>query len=811
MALASLLIFMLVRLEIKRMGSEPPAEKTVQEPDTVEDRHLEPDPLPSKEERDASEALEPPPEPRVEECSHDHLQAPLLAPPTREILYQAGALNGKPQKYWAALEEAEYGCREADSDIVTVAEGKERKQFSQYLKKGQKIVWRLGDLSTDDDLLLRLVAALPAHDQSVKAPAALRILFNGKTVYFRMLAGELCSAKAVLPAAWFEQHGNSVVIDNLGHYPMAFDAVWIEKLSAAGKKLTTGLAPSENIPDSLRRAVPDFVPLQAQAKMHDYSGLGNLNLLPLREFARGVISEEEPLAARTAAGLRYRPGILRETRTHSVLQFLSGTVGFFHHGGTDLRISNAVQPGGFASPLSGKLTPQGYALWTLAQVMPQPGTPRLEFNVTPPEECDYPLPPLFWVGAQHSESAASLLVVRNTASLAPRSVQITLALPWSGATNLMVRHGSCPDRVLKMLMLSDADTLGTEIQKDKLELASAGNGGNIFRRIFDFHDVLFLRLNRPGASFPEPPAAEKEPRQKKSSAVKTLEFDAPVVSEQEIGRFMRRGHVLGANPDFFNILSGAYRVTAGKATPANFGKAEYVPPLEEKSVFLHPGPDASPAALAEGVLFSPGKLREALRAGKALSFWVHPHGYANDSDPVLGVATDRQLFRVKLKAGRWQRIVLPVLEQKTPFHQAPDHIMFVVPRRALGNGKNIKFEINGISIIEDTRNQVADFIGRQNEDGEIYFIVIGAPGNRVALHHRLEYSVDAGRIEVIGHDEKHQPVIRWRTAAQVLEVSNLCFASELDKAVIPYLSERLVRRLREKGLTAIVIPLQTEQ
>jgi hypothetical protein len=722
-------------------------------------------------------------------------------------------LNGKPDAVFAPLQVAEFARLDCDQDVLTIQQGQTAKAFPQRLRPGQRIVWHVGTLAKDKDFMLGLVATLPERPESVEKPAAVRVLFNGKTVYYRMLEGRRVSVQAALPAAWSESMGDTVVVENVGKYQMAFDAVWIEELEPLRQGLTLGLNTAEKIPKALKRAVSPFP--ETGRRLYDVSSQYGLCDGPRNAFMKGVAQCDKPLATECALNFNYRPALVQGKRTYSVLRFLSGAVGFFHHGGTHLRISNILSPGGFASPLNGELNPEGYALWTLGQVLPRPETSRLHVNVTPPDECEYPLPPLYWIGALHNDGAASIMVVRNVSSVAPHAVQITASLPWSGPTQVAVRHGGCPQSALDKLGLSDNETLAAETATEVIELAeNDGEEGGLFRRVFEFRDVLFVRLNRRGATFPEPEPYPSEGKDKRESGNNVMTFGSPVITEEDAGPFVRRGYVLEPRPGLFRVFSGAYELTVEDATPADIGNAEHVPPVQAQSVFIRVKPDATANALAEGISFSPGQLRGVPGRGKALSFWIRPASSPELESTVFGVLFGEQFKRVQLRTNRWQRVILPFIQPEPPW-EYPDFFMFVVPPQGNDDGAGKEnataFEINGIAFIEPMRDRIRLSKMGWIDENRFRAVIVGSPGDIVPFRHRFSHSMDAKNIEIHGIDDTRTPSVQWYEKAQLLELSNLRFADNLTESAASCLSDKEAAHCRKNNLSVIVIIVAIEE
>ena len=143
----------------------------------------------------------------------DYLSAQAITPSTRQVVWQAGRLDGKPERADSEFIDDAFGKEAQDGDNVQIAAELLKENFPQRLLAGQKLVVELPDM-VPQNLLFRALTGgrgpLSYGGDSSDDMHALQIQFNDKPIWGRRFTSQHFMIHALIPATYMKSSNNTI-------------------------------------------------------------------------------------------------------------------------------------------------------------------------------------------------------------------------------------------------------------------------------------------------------------------------------------------------------------------------------------------------------------------------------------------------------------------------------------------------------------------------------------------------------------------------------------------------------------------------
>ena len=737
---------------------------------------------------------------------HDHLKPPLLFPADREILLQAGVLDGTPALATDDLSVHEYRrLSYPEKKVIPIAAGKIEDEFPQRILAEQSVVLHINNLPREP-LRLRGVAAALRHNaqrMSIRGKSyEVRVMFNGKTVCDKVLIAMGDWIEALVPSDYIDGYDDTITITNRGAAPIVFDALWLEKEAGLSQqnRLSFRVSDYEELPPYARTIFAPGVPPREQP-LWDLRGLVCQGLQFMQRFTWYEAARREVSMERQAAHVEYIPysqPSLENQERYSI-RFLYALVQWYERGGNDLYLRNLRRIGALFEPRTGRPYPMAYALRMLGSLFVNGEAPRFPINVVPVSTQDDPTYLVSALATRPSEDTAVILLTTLDYNRHDRLVRVVARLPWEGPTEMEVTVGMFPESLGMVKPRyrgvrrngkwidkpGDPYRYPQKVTVERFFLECTADGeGNLNRSFFLRHATL-IRLRKKGAEWPETrwpePEAATPPRRIQAATGPhtprvSLEHGQPLPQFTMIPPIQRS----------YERTCRHYEIIEGDATPGRVGSADYVVPLSSRSIFFKMGAPEDSSPLAEAVIRPVAVWNRwgGTRRVKA-SFWVRPAAPASVRGVNLGLSNQWIACTVRLRNRRWQRVewVLPEI----PGDRASFLGFYSTGNKSVYDQcegeRAITFEINGLTFSKLSPNPIKHANTRIDEASEeLQLIMLGTPGS--TANYRLSFNnpVAVDRVEML-YRAPGEFAWNYDEKAQVLTLENLSFPQLDDPAL----------------------------
>mgnify|MGYP006896940105 CR=1 FL=1 len=768
----------------------------------------------------------------TESPGRDHLSPPLLQPDSRNIVFQSGELDGNPPDGFAGLYAYEY-VEIADRDKETVSlkiNQAKRTKLPQNLLPDQNFVLHLPDCERRD-LVFRASMAPGLH---LGHPGhALKVLINGKPIWFRSITDRSSFINALIPAAWLEPQENTLTLMNVGENPLVFDAVWLEDAEPLrAEDLVFGTDDWHGLPRYAREEIPACYFNSQEVSKTDMVYRSPASYPA--ETIKAALTRERALPEQISARWSFDSRYFRISYQERVIRRLLGqATGFFFNGGKKLCITDILDAGEFFCPLTHRPYPAGLGLRNFAGLFPGGTSGRLYANVTSAGG-GKPLPPITWLGTIHSPEGASLFITRGTAGRGMDGLNAVLSLPWHGKTKIKETREIIPEgigmKIPPYRLGSDAYKRSLNHRKFTGKAERMPNGRGLLKLKTQFKECVLLQMCPAGSEIPIATSgstgqhAVKNKNKRKEKPIKP-----PKVSDRRADPFADM-FVLSCWKDALVPLCSFYTVEKKEATKATVGGTEYVTPVRKESLYITVKYNDDTPKVGEGVALRTGYFRTS-KAGKRLSFWVYPHvnevntGKENEGrntgrkrtdkekpDYVgLGIVCGVKGRAVRLKVGEWQRVSWKL--PNTESGQVPKTIIWQASRKwsSFKKYKGVTYELNGIGLAAERNFPAKARVFKDEESGNMTIILLSRPGKTVCYRYTFPMDTVVNDVHYLNHDGREETCDwEYRESSQSLFIRGLQFPSEVSEKVRDKLPGRIRRVMKTKNVVPVIIKVKTE-
>ncbi len=699
--------------------------------------------------------------------------------------------------------EHEFGVLSDEERNVFRFEPKDGTAFNlpQTLMGGQRIVVRLPEYERRD-LVFR--ARIPGGAKH----RAMRVLFNDKRIWQRLIEERGTLVSALIPAAWLEEYENTLVVANPGKKPLLYDAFWIEAASGLRQEVGFGVRPLGAFPEQQRRQLP-----VCGALKEAHSGRGRRAPLryPVRRLQKEVASDkslDSRLGLKWRFSVRHRAALRDQERV--VNRLLSSVLGYYFNGGERLVLTGGTGTGKFFSPLTGRPYPSSAALEELALLFRGADSSRLHLNVVPAMDPEKVIPKLLWTGVQHSADSASFMVCRGWHGIPPKRVRLTASVPWQGETEVQVYRDVIP-AFFGMVMPgyrpgSGAYDRTRTTSTRTIQVKANGEHRGLLRFDAGFAEAVLVRARRKGADWPPPPGRN---RKKAAGAGSAVERVSAAVTDDPAGRFSR---FFTGTPSAIvaGRLCSFYSTKCGKASKGAVDGASHVVPVHAESLYFTRGYGDSPARTAEGVAVATASMGGV--EGDAFSFWVRPRIMeTGDKEETpeqvrLLVRLGHRLYAASLKPGSWQRVKCRITGKQ--YLRGPPYAVFRIDRswEEYGSGARIRFEINGMAFVSHPRQKLSGRVFSNGDGKHLNMVLLGPAGHKTDFRHRFSQQVKVNKVRRLNKDGSVTGCsYDYRPKAQLLTLEQIKFpVGDVDN-LTSQLSHRAVKLCQQRNLKPILL------